>query len=530
MNALRTFTGRFLRDESGQMLPLVAVMLTALLGISGMVIDVGHSYYCYRDLQATTNAAALAGAASLTCPVTSVCSANSGATAATAYSAVKGGANVRATLPNVAMVSGYPKQKCLTTLQAQGMACVAPTYANAVQVKQTVALPLYFAALLGKKTLTLTTSATASMRGASPTPYNVAIVLDSTLSMNIVDSNCGDTQMNCALSGVRTLLKSLTPCAINQTTCQIAGGAASNSVDRVALFTFPNVVSSTASIDSSCTTQIPGNYQYYSSVFGGYTMLTGSAWSGVPTAWPYTSPTAGANKYTPVSENLIINGSNYGSNTVTYQLTPFLSDYKTTPSGAALNPASAIVKAAGGVSGCTSMLPSNYDGNFGTYYAGALYAAQSALVAQQAANPGSSNVIILLSDGDANVNQLLNNIQAMPAGNGSGYYPSYFGECGQGVAAASAATAAGTRVYTVAYGSPPTGCITDVNAGQYPNIAPCVAMSKMASAPQYFFSDYNQTGSNSTCVASQSVTALSDIFTQIANDLTTARLIPDSTT
>jgi hypothetical protein len=56
-------------------------------------------------------------------------------------------------------------------------------------------------------------------------------------------------------------------------------------------------------------------------------------------------------------------------------------------------------------------------------------------------------------------------------------------------------------------------------------------MQDMASAAQYFFSDWKQSGSNSTCYSqAQPVTALSDIFTQIASDLTTARLVPNNTT
>jgi len=54
-------------------------------------------------------------------------------------------------------------------------------------------------------------------------------------------------------------------------------------------------------------------------------------------------------------------------------------------------------------------------------------------------------------------------------------------------------------------------------------------MSAMASAPQYFYSDYHQSASASTCVAGQPVTSLSGIFTAIAADLSTARLIPNNT-
>ena len=140
--------------------------------------------------------------------------------------------------------------------------------------------------------------------------------------------------------------------------------------------------------------------------------------------------------------------------------------------------------------------------------------------------------MIILSDGDANVGQWWNGFMSLPApATNSGSYPSYVGDCGQGVTAAQYAQGAGTRIYTIAYGSPTTGCSTDVNAGSSPNITPCAAMLQMASAPEDFFSDYNQTGSNSNCLSSaQPETAINQIFQMIANDLTVARLIPDNTT
>ena len=54
-------------------------------------------------------------------------------------------------------------------------------------------------------------------------------------------------------------------------------------------------------------------------------------------------------------------------------------------------------------------------------------------------------------------------------------------------------------------------------------------MQNMASSSTYFYSDYHQSGTVSLCVAGQPVTSLSGIFAAIAADLTTARLIPNST-
>jgi hypothetical protein len=82
------------------------------------------------------------------------------------------------------------------------------------------------------------------------------------------------------------------------------------------------------------------------------------------------------------------------------------------------------------------------------------------------------------------------------------------------------------------------GCVTDQdaafapnpNTSSYPNLQPCNEMALMATHSWDFFSDYQQSGSTSTCVAAQVETALSDIFLQIAGDLTEARLISDGAT
>jgi hypothetical protein len=53
----------------------------------------------------------------------------------------------------------------------------------------------------------------------------------------------------------------------------------------------------------------------------------------------------------------------------------------------------------------------------------------------------------------------------------------------------------------------------------------------MASATQNFFSDYTQGGTSGTCISSsQPTTNINQIFTDIAGDLSVARLIPNGTT
>ncbi len=54
------------RLEGGQTLPLVALLLTGLLGVSALVIDAGNLYQQRQAVQAAADAAALAGATQLT--------------------------------------------------------------------------------------------------------------------------------------------------------------------------------------------------------------------------------------------------------------------------------------------------------------------------------------------------------------------------------------------------------------------------------------------------------------------------------
>jgi len=231
------------------------------------------------------------------------------------------------------------------------------------------------------------------------------------------------------------------------------------------------------------------------------------------------------------------------------------------------------VKAAGGDSGCGGIAPSNYDGNYGTYYAGAIYAAQAALLSEQTLNQGSMNAIIILGDGNSDAPnssgspdsaspsmssttaQITETYSATapgnqasgsytyptatyPLANDSGTYPSWVGECGQAVAAASyASTYSGnkTEVFTVAYGSSTqsnrNNCNTDVNDGlTYSNISPCTTMKDMASEPDYFFSDYSVNGGDTGCQApSGNNGSLNGIFETILAKLSGVRLIPDNT-
>jgi hypothetical protein len=383
------------------------------------------------------------------------------------------------------MVSGYPKLECLTTLTNEGIACAeSPGNANAIQVVQQVSVPLTFARAVGANSVTLTASATAAMRGAARLPYNVAIVVDSTASMNDSDggSNCTGSRESCALAGVQTLLGELSPCGASLSSCgQATKGQVTNLVDQISLLTFPALTSATVADDYNCS-------------------------SSSPSIKPYPLPTAPS--YTPAT-------------TPTYQVVNFSSDYRTSDTATSLNTSSNLVIAAGGKTGCTGL---QAIGGEGTYYASAIYSAESLLVAQQAANPGTQNALILISDGNASATSA-----ALPgASTKSLVYPSTNQQCHQAITAAQwAATqgTGGTKVYSVAYGAEASGCSTDTS----PTITPCQTMQQIASSTAYFFTDYTSSKSGGCVSASQPTTNLNQIFTEIAGDLTVARLIPNNT-
>ena len=176
--------GRLYSDQRGQVLPWVAFMIVSMLGMGALALDFGRAYISYHQLQSATDAAALAGAEQLPNSTASTYAQN--------YSAGAGGANVYNWMPtNKVTVTITPK--CLTSLTNAGMACVAPANANALQVTESFNVPTYFAKLFGISQIPVASQSTASMRGSTSIPYNVAIIVDTTASMASTDSDsqCG---------------------------------------------------------------------------------------------------------------------------------------------------------------------------------------------------------------------------------------------------------------------------------------------------------------------------------------------------
>jgi Flp pilus assembly protein TadG len=499
-----------LRDESGQIIPWMALMITLILGAAGLVIDLGHAYVCYRQLQSTTDAAALAGAYAMTI---------SGATNATvtaevnAFSSIQSpsvGANATGNLQSPAVQTSF---KCVTDApQYTTVPCTAAVgsggaLVNVIQVTQQASAPTYFirALTFWKKTpvtsLRLSAVSTAAMESGPPIQVNVAMVIDTTASMGQTDTdpNCDKARITCALAGVQTLLQGLTPCAAGFTSSKCTP------YDSVSLFTFPAVETSQIGNDTNCKGNTPQIESYT-------TPAAGTSWSTLSTA------------------------------TTTYQITPYQSNYSSTngEGGAFPSTSSSALIAATTTNqrGCGMQTP----GGAGTYYAGVIYAAQSSLAAQAAANPNSQNVMVILSDGDASSGSGGNNCglpggycmlnsSGQPATNNGSTYPSLQDQCAQAVAAAQYASSQGTTVYTIAYGAPTSGCSTDQKSKTNPtgtNITPCQAMQEMASDASDFYSDATASGGGETAGACPGSGDLEDIFTSLRSRFSHARLVPNT--
>jgi len=186
---------RILRAETGQIVPLLALgLLALLLAVAAIVVDLGRAYVVKRQLQSVADAAALAGAQALP---------NIADATALAASYGTSGKNP---VP-YAVTEATPSAVCL-----RGVYC-APGGANGVQVVETADVPTVFAKIFGLDHIHVSVRSTAcGPCGAKP--LDIAVVLDRTGSMQ---GNVQDLQ-----SGVSTFLQMLNP-----------------QLDRVALLVLP---------------------------------------------------------------------------------------------------------------------------------------------------------------------------------------------------------------------------------------------------------------------------------------------------
>jgi hypothetical protein len=191
-----TGAGRGERSERGQVVVLVVVALVVLLGFAALVIDVGYAYYAHRQLQASADAAALAGAQELP-------DRDRAEAVAREYSASAGSKNEKSDIPDVTTTV---QTKCINSIPG-----CDPV--NAVVVLERAPTKTFFAGLFGIDSFKITARSTAcSPCGVKP--LDIMMVLDRTGSMCQTSSGASDpscTDLNNAKDGMRTFLTYLEP-------------------------------------------------------------------------------------------------------------------------------------------------------------------------------------------------------------------------------------------------------------------------------------------------------------------------------
>ena len=524
---MKSLLRRLCREQDGQALYLVAASLIAILGMAALSIDIGFALHAQRELQANTDAAASAGGASMPSPTTT-----SVASVVDNYSGETGALyNVHPDLyvTNVSVSfaclpsSTYPNYNlppCTASSNGSYPACGASTGCNVIKVVETATEPTFFAKIFGIKSLTLTATSIASASG-NAIPYHIMLVLDATASMaSGSDTGCLSsnpsatyTPEQCAQMGAQTLLSNLAPCLSGQT-CN-SGSTPVTPVDQVGIMGFPGTCSQTL-VSGKCPNAAT------------LTNTTPSPYASDDYSCPATSP--------PITS--------YNNNPA-YLILGFQNDYRVNDS-ALLNTSSNLAETVGGRTwvdtdtSTTCGMPA--PGGEGTFYAGAIIAAQTYLTNNH--TPHIQDIMILLSDGDATASATemggtVPQSVIIPKMNGSLY--SATAECTQAVNAANYAKTTtqsdgtATEIYSVSYGSETSGCTSGESVpaigGNSAN-TPCATMAGIASLPlaQYFFSVpqtvHGVTGT--VCSGAVQISKLNQVFQAISADLESSRLIPAS--
>ncbi len=164
-------------DERGQVLVLMAAAMVVVIAFAGFAIDVGHAYLVQRQLQAATDASALAGALDLPNSAQAIQTAKN-------YGPQPGKRNALTSNDNAAFAvdpdgSSYPKTTCV---QAILTGCPGNGQDNTITVKSTSAVKTIFARVVGFDSFTVSANSTACSP-CSVKPLDIMIVLDRTGSM-----------------------------------------------------------------------------------------------------------------------------------------------------------------------------------------------------------------------------------------------------------------------------------------------------------------------------------------------------------
>jgi hypothetical protein len=219
-----------LSGERGQTVVFVLLLLVAVIGVVGVVIDIGYAYRTQRALQSAADASALAGAQQLPDPTSATQVAQQYGTSAAGFNKIS----------NVA-VTEKVTTSCLATIPG----CLP---VNEVSVNETASIPTFFSQILGIKSFSVHVGATACSPCGSQ-PVDIMLVLDRTGSMcqdSLGRSDPACTDLNNAKAGLTTFLSYFNP-----------------AVAHVGLAVLPPATS----VSARCTTPASANYNSTSAAY-----------------------------------------------------------------------------------------------------------------------------------------------------------------------------------------------------------------------------------------------------------------------
>jgi Flp pilus assembly protein TadG len=190
------------KDESGQVLVLAAVLMVVFIAFAGFAIDVGHAYLVQRQLQSATDAAALAGALDLPVSAQAIQTAKDYGPEPTKRNTLH--SNDNATID--------VQTKCVTAIVT---GCTpANGQVNSITVKSTSVVKTVFAKVIGFDSFTVKANATACSP-CSVKPLDIMLVLDRTGSMCQKSDGSSDApaciDMVNAKDGMKTFLGLMNP-------------------------------------------------------------------------------------------------------------------------------------------------------------------------------------------------------------------------------------------------------------------------------------------------------------------------------
>ena len=405
------------RSERGQAFALMVIALVALLGTGALAMDVGFAWYAKRQVQASADAAALAGAQQLPDITSATSTANSYASLNTPDNL----SNVDVTVTTGCTVASENNGWCDPDQADTNVAY----HANRIQVVETATTPTWFAKIFGFDHFDVKGTATAC-QPCSSSPVDVMLVVDRTGSMCQPTGPGGSCiDLNNAKQGVQTLLGIMDP-----------------NIDTVGLVAFP-----------------PYNPS------GG---VCGS--TSANTSFKINGPGV------PASQARTISPQNYDQANLVYLDDPLASDFKTGAS-APLDETSSIVEHSTPDTDSNGSSCNHGIKSFGsTSYADALRAGEAELVKD--GRPDVPKVIVFMTDGEANMGSYwpgstvpghglepdladpATDFNMSPEGSASTINPGDAQPCHDAVAAANAIKAVpATTIYAIGYSlaDPSTG-------------------------------------------------------------------------